>query len=300
MIDARDIRKEYGGFVAVQGSSFSVDRGEVFGIIGPNGAGKTTTLKMLAGLLEPTSGSAEIAGLDTETAEMRQQLGFLPEESPLYEEMTPISYLKFFADLYDVDPDVAEERMHDTLDELELEHRDRKLGDMSKGMKRKVAIARSLINDPDVLIYDEPASGLDPLTTNYVIEFTEQLAKEGKTIVFSAHNLFHVESICDRVVIMNEGEIVARGDLEELQAEHGHTRYHVYTTVDVPDAVQENGSYKRVVESMDAVEETRERAEANGGDVVDIRTEESSLEEVFLNVAEAGTRGTRYVEEDAE
>ncbi|AUG47036.1 ABC transporter ATP-binding protein [Haloarcula taiwanensis] len=300
MIDARDIRKEYGGFVAVQGSSFSVDRGEVFGIIGPNGAGKTTTLKMLAGLLEPTSGSAEIAGLDTETAEMRQQLGFLPEESPLYEEMTPVSYLKFFADLYDVNPDVAEERMHDTLDELELEHRDRKLGDMSKGMKRKVAIARSLINDPDVLIYDEPASGLDPLTTNYVIEFTEQLAKEGKTIVFSAHNLFHVESICDRVVIMNEGEIVARGDLDELQAEYGHTRYHVYTTVDVPDAVQENGSYKRVVESMDAVEATREQAEENGGDVVDIRTEESSLEEVFLNVAEAGTRGTRYVGEDAE
>jgi ABC-2 type transport system ATP-binding protein len=151
-----------------------------------------------------------------------------------------------------------------------------------------------------VLIYDEPASGLDPLTTNYVIEFTEQLAKEGKTIVFSAHNLFHVESICDRVVIMNEGEIVARGDLDELQAEYGHTRYHVYTTVDVPDAVQENGSYKRVVESMDAVEETREQAASNGGDVVDIRTEESSLEEVFLNVAEAGTRGTRYVEEDAE
>ncbi|KOX91342.1 ABC transporter ATP-binding protein [Haloarcula rubripromontorii] len=300
MIDARDIRKEYGGFVAVQGSSFSVDRGEVFGIIGPNGAGKTTTLKMLAGLLEPTSGSAEIAGLDTETAEMRQQLGFLPEESPLYEEMTPISYLQFFADLYDVNPDVAEERMHDTLDELELEHRDRKLGDMSKGMKRKVAIARSLINDPDVLIYDEPASGLDPLTTNYVIEFTEQLAKEGKTIVFSAHNLFHVESICDRVVIMNEGEIVARGDLDELQAEYGHTRYHVYTTVDVPGGVQENGSYKRVVESMDAVEATREQAEENGGAVVDIRTEESSLEEVFLNVAEAGTRGTRYVEEDAE
>jgi ABC-2 type transport system ATP-binding protein len=300
MIDARDIRKEYGGFVAVQGSSFSVDRGEVFGIIGPNGAGKTTTLKMLAGLLEPTSGTAEIAGLDTETAEMRQQLGFLPEESPLYEEMTPVSYLQFFADLYDVAPDVAEERMHDTLDELELEHRDRKLGDMSKGMKRKVAIARSLINDPDVLIYDEPASGLDPLTTNYVIEFTEQLAAEGKTIVFSAHNLFHVESICDRVAIMNEGEIVARGDLEALQKEYGHTRYHVYTTVDVPDAARENGSYRRVVDSMDAVEETRERAEANGGDVVDIRTEESSLEEVFLNVAEAGTRGTRYVGEDAE
>ncbi|WP_254274219.1 ABC transporter ATP-binding protein [Haloarcula marina] len=300
MIDARDLRKEYGDFVAVEGSTFSVDRGEVFGIIGPNGAGKTTTLKMLAGLLEPTAGDAEIAGLDTETTEMRQRLGFLPEESPLYEEMTPVSYLEFFADLYDVPGDVAERRMHETLDELELEHRDRKLGDMSKGMKRKVAIARSLINDPDVLIYDEPASGLDPLTTNYVIEFTEQLAAEGKTIVFSAHNLFHVESICDRVAIMNEGQIVARGDLAALQEEYGQTRYHVYTTVDVPEAAHENGHYRRVVESMDAVEETRTAAESAGGEVVDIRTEESSLEEVFLNVAEAGTRGTRYVGEDAE
>ncbi|WP_135302684.1 ABC transporter ATP-binding protein [Haloarcula amylovorans] len=299
MIEARDLRKEYGDFVAVKGSTFSVGKGEVFGVIGPNGAGKTTTLKMLAGLLEPTAGDAEIAGLDTETTEMRERLGFLPEESPLYEEMTPISYLSFFADLYDVPGDIAERRMHETLDELDLEHRERKLGDMSKGMKRKVAIARSLINDPDVLVYDEPASGLDPLTTNYVIEFTEQLAKEGKTIVFSAHNLYHVESICDRVAIMNEGEIVARGDLDTLQAEYGETRYHVYTTVEVPDAARENGHYHRVVESMDAVEETRGTAESAGGTVVDIRTEESSLEDVFLNVAESGTTGSRYVGEDA-
>jgi ABC-2 type transport system ATP-binding protein len=160
---------------------------------------------------------------------------------------------------------------------------------MSKGMKRKVAIARSLINDPDVLIYDEPASGLDPLTTNYIIEFTARLAEEGKTIVFSAHNLFHVESICDRVAIMRDGAIVARGDLDTLQAEHGETTYHVYTTVEVPDSVRENGRYRTVVGSMDAVEATRTAAQEAGGEVVDIRTEESSLEEVFLNVAESGT-----------
>jgi ABC-2 type transport system ATP-binding protein len=300
MISARDLRKEYGDFVAVEGSTFSVEQGEVFGVIGPNGAGKTTTLKMLAGLLEPTSGEAEIAGMDVENSDMRRQLGFLPEESPLYEEMTPISYLKFFADLYEVPANVARERMHETLDELELEHRDRKLGDMSKGMKRKVAIARALINDPDVLIFDEPASGLDPLTTNYVIEFTEQLAEDGKTILFSAHNLFHVESICDRVAIMNEGQIVARGNLDELQSEYGETRYHVYTTVETDDSVRENGNYRTVVENMDAVESIRTRTESAGGEVVDIRTEESSLEEVFLNVAEAGTRGTRYVREGEE
>ncbi len=296
MIDARELRKEYGDFVAVEGSTFSVDQGEVFGIIGPNGAGKTTTLKMLAGLLEPTGGEVSVAGFDAGETEMRRRLGFLPEESPLYEEMTPISYLEFFADLYDVPGDVAADRIDETLDELELEHRDRKLGDMSKGMKRKVAIARSLINDPDVLVYDEPASGLDPLTTNYVIEFTEQLAAEGKTIVFSAHNLYHVESICDRVAIMNEGRIVARGDLEELQAEYGERRYHVYTSVEVPDAVRENGTWCRVVDSMDAVDRTRTAAAEAGGDVVDIRTEESSLEDVFLDVAESETTGSRYVE----
>ena len=288
MIEVRDLRKEYGGFTAVEGSTFSVDSGEVFGIIGPNGAGKTTTLKMLAGLLEPTDGDVSIAGYEAGDPEMRRRLGFLPEESPLYEEMTPLTYLHFFGDLYDVPDGVADRRIHDTLDDLDLEHRDRALGDMSKGMKRKVAIARSLINDPDVLVYDEPASGLDPLTTNYVIDFTSELAEEGKTIVFSAHNLYHVESICDRVAIMNEGRVVAQGPLEQLRADHGETEYHVYTTVDVPGSVQENGRYHRVVETMDAVEETRTAAQDAGGSVVDIRTEESSLEEVFLDLAEPG------------
>jgi ABC-2 type transport system ATP-binding protein len=290
MIEARDLRKEYGDFAAVVGSTFSVEPGEVFGVIGPNGAGKTTTLKMLAGLLEPTNGTATVAGYSADETAMRKRLGFLPEESPLYEEMTPRTYLQFFADLYDVSSSVAERRIRETLDELDLEHRDRQIGDMSKGMKRKVAIARSLINDPEVLVYDEPASGLDPLTTNYIIEFTEQLAADGKTVVFSAHNLFHVESICDRVAIMNEGEIVAKGDLAALQSEYGETTYHVYTTVEVEDSVRENGQYHRQVGSMNAVERTREAARTAGGEVVDIRTEESSLEEVFLNVAESGRR----------
>jgi len=293
MITARDLRKEYGGFVAVEGSTFTVEEGEVFGIIGPNGAGKTTTLKMLAGLVEPTDGDVSVVGYDAGETEMRQRLGFLPEESPLYEEMTPLSYLQFFADLYDVSEGVADRRIHDTLERLELDHRERPLGDMSKGMKRKVAIARSLINDPEVLIYDEPGSGLDPLTTNYIIDFTRELGEQGKTVVFSAHNLYHVESICDRVAIMNEGHIVAKGDLDELQEEYGRTEYHVYTTVDVPGSARENGHHRRVVESMSAVDETREAAREAGGEVVDIRTEESSLEEVFLNVAESDPESER-------
>src|SRR6056297_2792936 len=285
MIEVAGLRKTYGDFAAVVGSEFEIERGEIFGVVGPNGAGKTTTLKMLAGLIEPTAGTATVAGYDAGDPEMRHQLGFLPEESPLYEDMTARSYLRFFADLYDVPRDIASDRIESTLDRLHLEYRDRRLGDVSKGMKRKVAIARSLVNDPDVLIYDEPASGLDPLTTNYIIEFTRELAESGKTVVFSAHNLFHVESICDRVAVMNDGRIVARGSVEHIREEHGRTEYRVYTTVEVSDAVKENGHFRRTVESMAAVEETRELAEEAGGEVADIETHTPSLEDIFLDLA---------------
>jgi ABC-2 type transport system ATP-binding protein len=286
MIHVSGLRKAYGGFPAVVGSDFEVGQGEIFGIVGPNGAGKTTTLKMLAGLIEPSDGTATVGGYDVGDPEMRRSLGFLPEESPLYEDMTPRSYLRFFADLYDVPREEATKRTESTLDRLELDHRERRLGDMSKGMKRKVAIARSLVNDPDLLIYDEPASGLDPLTTNYVLEFTRELAEQGKTVVFSAHNLYHVESVCDRIVIMNRGQIVARGTVEEIRAEHGATTYQVYTTV--PTATSEptgDDEHVTVVDDMAAVETVRSTVESEGGSVSDIRTREPSLEALFLDIA---------------
>ncbi len=303
MIEVRELEKTYGDFAAVADSTFSVSEGEVFGIVGPNGAGKTTTLKVLAGLIEPTSGEARVAGFDSTDPAMRHRLGFLPEESPLYEEMTPRSYLRFFADLYDVPRDVADERIAATLGRLSLDHRERRLGDMSKGMKRKVAIARSLVNGPDVVIYDEPASGLDPVTTNVVLEFTRELRAEGKTVVFSAHNLHHVESVCDRVVIMNEGRIVARGSVEEIRDRHGETTYHAYT--DVPVEFETFRSepigdrFRCTVPDMDAVERVREAAAAAGGDVVDIRSREPTLEDVFLDVVGRPMPGQRRRNEGA-
>ena len=312
MIAVAGLEKTYGGFAAVVDSTFSVAEGEVFGIVGPNGAGKTTTLKVLAGLIEPTSGSARVAGYDSTDPAMRHHLGFLPEESPLYEEMTANSYLRFFADLYEVPRSVADERIERALDRLELDHRDRRLGDVSKGMKRKVAIARSLVNDPDVLVYDEPASGLDPVTTNSVLEFTRELRAAGKTVVFSAHDLYHVESVCDRVVIMHEGRIVARGSVDEIRERHGETSYHVYTDVepaldakggggdavdvevaDVGDSEAVGDRYRTVVSSMGAVERVRAAAAADGGTVVDIRTREPSLEDVFLDLVGRPMPGRR-------
>ncbi|MFC5135051.1 MULTISPECIES: ABC transporter ATP-binding protein [Haloferacaceae] len=312
MIEVAGLEKTYGDFSAVVDSTFAVEEGEVFGIVGPNGAGKTTTLKTLAGLIEPTAGEARVAGYDSTEPAMRHHLGFLPEESPLYEEMTATSYLRFFADLYEVPRSVADERIDRALDRLDLDHRDRRLGDVSKGMKRKVAIARSLVNDPDVLVYDEPASGLDPVTTNSVLEFTRELRAAGKTVVFSAHNLYHVESVCDRVVIMNEGRIVARGTVDEIRERHGETTYHVYTDVepeaganeaeiDVGDAeaadigtAEEVGDrYRTVVPSMDAVDRVRTAASDAGGTVVDIRTREPSLEDVFLDLVGRPMPGRR-------
>ncbi|WP_277555502.1 ABC transporter ATP-binding protein [Halobaculum limi] len=295
MITVDGLRKVYGDFVAVHGSTFDVDPGEIFGVVGPNGAGKTTTLKTVAGLIDPTAGTVRVAGAPAGDPETRTALGFLPEESPLYEDMTARGYLRFFADLYEVPRETANQRIETTLDDLELEHRDRRLGDMSKGMKRKVAIARSLVNDPDVLVYDEPASGLDPLTTNYVLEYVRELAAAGKTVLFSAHNLYHVESVCDRVVIMNEGEIVARGTVEEIRAEHGETAYRVFTTVPVEGSDPDGDRHRSVVDSMDEVEAIREAAANAGGEVVDIRTRESTLEEIFLDVAGQPMPGSRRV-----
>jgi ABC-2 type transport system ATP-binding protein len=284
MIEVEGFRKEYGDVVAVDGLSFSVDAGEVFGLVGPNGAGKTTTLKALVGLLGPSSGSVRIDGADPTDPSVRSSIGWLPEESPLYEDMTANSYLRFFADLYDVEQGVAAERIDSALDRLELDTRDRKLGDCSKGMRRKVAIARSLVNDPTVVIYDEPASGLDPVTTNEVIRFTRELADAGKTVIFSAHDLHHVEEVSDRVGILRDGAIVARGSLAEIRERYGGTEYRVYTTVSLPEAEPVGDRYHLSVSSMDAVEEIRRRVEADGGEIADIRTTEPSLEEIFLSV----------------
>ncbi|MFB6113695.1 MAG: ATP-binding cassette domain-containing protein [Halodesulfurarchaeum sp.] len=286
MIEVSDLEKQYGDVEAVGGIDFTVDSGEVFGLVGPNGAGKTSTLKMLSGLVDPSAGSVAVNGMDPSDPALRMDLGFLPEESPLYEDMTPLSYLRFFADLYDVPDDVADSRIETVLDRLDLEVRDRAVGDFSKGMKRKVAIARSLLNDPSVLVYDEPASGLDPITTNTVIEFTRELATQDKTIVFSAHDLYHVESVCDRVAIMHDGMIVAKGTIESIRERFGSVEYQVYTDVRVDGTRREGDVFVTTVDSMEAVESLRTKAHRAGGSVVDIRSTESSLEDVFLEVTE--------------
>lgn len=292
LIEVRGLRKEYGDFVAVDNLSFSVDKGQIFGIVGPNGAGKTTTLKMLSSLVRPTSGNIYMKGMDilTDAVEIKSFLGFLPEESPLYEGMMVDDYLMFFAELYSVPKDRAKKRIRDLLFDLALNADGKKIGDLSKGMKRKVAIARSLINDPDILIYDEPASGLDPMTSRYITDYVRSLKQSGKTIIFSAHNLYQVESLCDRILILKGGKLVTLGSAEEIRKEYGKIQYRLEFKVDqiekytIADAREIDGNYVVITNDIDVVNQTTKWVAAEGGDIVEMRTIVPSLEEIFLEL----------------
>ncbi len=292
MIIVNGLRKEYDEFVAVENLSFSVAQGEIFGIVGPNGAGKTTTLKMLSGLIRPTSGNIFMKGLDISKSpvKIKSSLGFLPEDSPLYESMDVDDYLMFFAQLYNVPKGTAKKRIGSLLSDLALNPDGKKIGDLSKGMKRKVAIARSLINDPDILIYDEPASGLDPMTSRYIADYVHSLKQSGKTIIFSAHNLYQVESLCDRILILKSGRPVTLGSAEDIRKEYGRIQYRLefkvdnigeYTIADVRDV---DGAHVIITTDIDVVNQTTKWVASRGGDIVEMRTIVPSLEEIFLEL----------------
>ncbi|MBW3581718.1 MAG: ABC transporter ATP-binding protein [Euryarchaeota archaeon] len=278
--------KRYGANWAMKELTFDVRPGEIFGIIGPNGAGKSTTIKILAGLIAPTTGTVTVGGLQVEDPVHKMRIGYLPEESPLYEDMTPLSYLRFFAELYEVPRDVADRRIDDSLAALKLDVRDeKKIGDLSKGMRRKVAIARSLINDPDLLIYDEPASGLDPVASAYILDLVQELSRRGKTVVFSAHNLYHVERICDRVLIVRQGSVIAQGTMAEIRASTRSTRYTVTTDVPFMGAEETARGFAMTVTDFAEVHGIEEQVKDKGGRIIDVREEEVSLEEIFLRHA---------------
>jgi ABC-2 type transport system ATP-binding protein len=207
--------------------SFSFPEAGIFGIIGHNGAGKTTLLKMIAGLIAPSSGELVVNGIDVvrDPMALKATLGYLPEESRLYETMTAEDYLAFFGDIYGIEKEEIAIRTRRLFAALSLEPNGKKLGEFSKGMKRKTAIARSLIHDPKFLVYDEATSGLDPMTSRFIADYLKKLKGEGRTIVLSAHNLFQVEAICDRVMILRRGKVVASGTMKELRDQFGSITY---------------------------------------------------------------------------
>ena len=291
-ISVKELRKEYDSFTAVDSINFEIEKGEIFGIVGPNGAGKTTTLKMLSGLITPTRGSITVQGMDIrkDVKKIKQKLGFLPEDSPLYDGMLAWDYLMFFAQIYGVDKNAAAGRIKELLLALRLDAPDKKIGEMSKGMQRKVAIARALINDPEYLVMDEMTSGLDPTTSKYLADFVVSLKAHGKTIVFSAHNLYQVESLCDHVLIMNRGKKVACGTMEQIKKACGAIEYNIEFSADGPFDFEaskyrlNNGHFKARTNNIEEFNRITGWVAKHNGKIIDIKTAETSLEEIFLKL----------------
>ncbi len=268
MLEVDGISKSYGDFVALKNLTFSVNKGEILGLIGENGAGKSTTLKILAGLIEPDSGEVRYFGKSFDDS-TRKRIGYLPEIDALYDNMTVSEYLNFFSELYGVPKSKSK-----TMMEM-LSLPDKFIGDLSKGMKRKVSIARTLLHDPDVLIYDEPTGGLDPSTSLMIAGIMRDLAERGKIIVFSAHNMYYVERIADRVIIMKGGEALYYGDLDDLIS--GSTVYRVEYSIDGRKEIAEVTSAGDLAKLLESISK-------EGGVILEVDKEVPRLENIYFSL----------------
>lgn len=230
MIEARSLTKSYadlrrGTFIALDQLSFSAHAGEVYGLLGPNGAGKTTALRILSTVLQPTSGTAIVNGFDcvTQPSLVRHHIGFISANTAVYDRMTAWEMVEFFGRLYGMEEEQLRDRMESMFDRLQMQNiRDLLGAKMSTGMKQKVSIARAIVHDPPVLIFDEATSGLDVLVARALLAAIAELRDQGKCIIFSTHIMREAEKLCDRVAIVNRGKMLAEGTIVELQETHGH------------------------------------------------------------------------------
>ena len=221
MIEVHDVRKSYGTVEAVKGVSFSVDSNEIVGLLGPNGAGKTTIMKILTCYHFPSSGSAEVAGLDVyqDSLEIKRRIGYLPETAPVYPELNVMEYLNFIADSREIPSTEKADRIDHAIEQCGLEKMVyRSIDNLSKGYRQRTGLAQAIVHDPDILILDEPTSGLDP---NQILDIRALITELGKkkTVILSTHIMQEVEAVCGRVLILNEGRIAAEGTPEEITSE---------------------------------------------------------------------------------
>ncbi len=225
MIQLHKLTKTFGTKTAVDRLSFDIQSGQIVGFLGPNGAGKSTTLKMLTGLLLPSSGSATVCGFDLlrEPLEIKRRVGFVPDSGAVFESLTGLEYLEMVAALYGIPAEPARERIRQFISFFDLSFEtltDKLLGSYSKGMRRKVVITAALLHNPQVVFFDEPLDGLDANAAVGFKALIQTLAREGKTIVYSSHILEVVERVCQRIIIIDKGRVLVDGEPEKLVASH--------------------------------------------------------------------------------
>lgn len=274
--------------------SFTVKQGEIFGFLGHNGAGKTTTMKILLGLLRGTSGSAEVLGAPAGEVEVHARIGYLPESPYFYDYLTAEEFLKFYGRLAKLSLTTIRERVPELLQRVGLEEaRHRQLRKFSKGMLQRIGLAQAMIHDPELVILDEPMSGLDPMGRKEVRDLILSLRDQGKTVFFSTHILSDVEMICDRVGILAKGRVFALGRIEDLLSEHVAQSVEVVCNGVVGDDIeiikrqalrvlQRGNQCLIVLPGQDILEEVLSAVREAGGKLVSVLPHKGSLEEMFV------------------
>ena len=231
MIEARSLSKRFqdkkrGEIRAVENVSFRCEPGRIYGLLGANGAGKTTTLRMLATILEPSDGTAIVCGYDVveHPEKVRANVGFLSTATALYPRLTAQELVEYFGRLNGLDEATLKKRVDDIFDRLDMDSfRDRRCDKLSTGMKQKTSIARTLVHDPPVMIFDEPTLGLDIMTARTITSFIRECRDGGKTVIFSTHIMSEVEKLCDNIGIIHDGKLLTEGTLAQLRQQHGET-----------------------------------------------------------------------------
>ena len=293
-VETRDLRKEYGPKVAVRQLSLNVPRGSIFGFLGPNGAGKSTSIKMLLGLVRPTSGEATVLGAPAGNVDARRKIGFLPEHFQFYKWLTPAELLRLHGQLCGMTADRLTKRIPEMLDLVGLTpHRDKRVGDFSKGMMQRIGLGQALIHDPDLIFLDEPTSGLDPMGRKLVRDIIRAQRDRGATVVLNSHLLGEVEVTCDNVAFLKDGQIVATHDIATLGAEEVRVAVHARNlTPEIAKALAPvttsatlDGEHLSLTAlSADSLPDIFRQLAASGADVYSFIPEKLSLEDMFVRI----------------
>lgn len=298
VIETENLTKYYGNKIGCKDITISVGEGEIFGFLGPNGAGKSTFIKMLVGLLFPTSGSAYVLGKPVGDVDVRKKIGYLPENFKYQDWMTGEDLLSFHASLYKLDKKKAASKMDEVLDIVKLKGHERfRIGTYSKGMQQRIGLACALLSDPELLFLDEPTSALDPVGRKEVRDIMNRLRATGKTVLLNSHLLSEVEAVCDSVAIINKGSVVKYGKLDDILESKFILEIHAEDlNSEVLSKLRDFDSrlsYSNNRISMDI----RDRTDINdiasiilngGGKLFELSPKRVSLENVFINLIEGG------------
>lgn len=305
MLEVCNLHKQFGLFKAVKNLNFQIRKGEIFGFLGPNGAGKTTTMRMVTCYMPATSGTIRVAGMDTSSSslEVRKKIGYLPEHNPLYNDMTVQEYLEFVGEIRGIKGTKLKSRIDDLYSVCSLSKMaNRQIANLSKGYRQRVGLAQALMHNPDLLILDEPMSGLDP---NQIIEIRHLIKSLGqeKTVVYCSHILSEVKATCDRILIINDGQMVASGTPDELVNSSGKgNRYHArikgdrfeiesklstvsgVTGINILNVASDWVTAEIMAPNEDIGEAIFKAVVENGMSLAELKRESASFEEVFTQL----------------